>query len=65
MLPLFQTGIIPMSGPGWMLPMWEDEGCTLPGESLKTNFKFLKFCIGTCINAIVTHGQWLEGRFAM
>ena len=32
-----------MSGLGQTLPLWEDEGCTLPGESPKTNFKkFLK-----------------------
>ena len=61
----FQTGTLPMSSPGWPLPLWEDEGCTLPGESPKTNFKILKFSTCTRIDAIVTHEQLLEGRFAM
>ena len=46
-----------MSGPGWTLPLWEDEGCTLASESPKTNFKILKFCTCTYIDAIVTHEQ--------
>ena len=54
---LFQTGTHPMSGLGRMLPLWEDKGCTLTGESPETNFKILKFCTCTCIDAIVTHEQ--------
>ena len=50
---------LPVSGPGWMLPLWEDEGCTLPGEPPKTNFKIFK------VDAIKIREQQLEGRFAM
>ena len=39
------------------LSLWEDEGCTLAGESPKTNFKILKFCTCTCIDTIVIHEQ--------
>ena len=51
------TCTLPVSGPGWMLSLWEDEGCTLPGESPKVNLKFLVLHRYMYFDAIVAREQ--------
>ena len=50
---------LPVSSLGPTLPLWEDERCTLLGESPKTKFKIFK------VDAIKIREQKLEGGFAM